>query len=332
MDIAYPSAPGHDRQEWEHPVPSLPFPFYEGYRAGVPYVPSPMRDADIVHIHSVFALGAAGAVLSRYRDLPLVLTYHTPFAEYTDYVSPSAMIADGLKEVLKRYERFILNRANIITTPSATTRRVLQDKIGTLTDIEVVSNGVDISIFEPVDDTKIRQRHDLSGQLIGYTGRHGVEKELGTIIDIAEELPQDVTVVFGGDGPDRSRLEAVANTSPVDVRFLGFLPRDELPAFYSMLDVFVFPSPVETEGLVAMEAIACGTPVVGVAEGALPETIKQGRTGLTFPYDDIKAAAAQIETITNDIEWFRDQCLDERQQLDVHNTLNSLSELYSSIS
>ncbi len=79
----------------------------------------------------------------------------------------------------------------------------------------------------------------------------------------------------------------------MDVRFLGFLERDELAAFYSALDVFAFPSPVETQGLVALEANACGTPVVGANAGALSNTIVAGETGYHFESGDIEGIRAR---------------------------------------
>jgi len=86
MDVIYPRS-DHDPGDGEYPVRSLPFPFYDGYRLGMPQVPSAVHGADVVHAHTPFSLGMAGHRLARKIDAPLVASYHTPTAEYAEYVS-----------------------------------------------------------------------------------------------------------------------------------------------------------------------------------------------------------------------------------------------------
>ncbi|MEF8774544.1 MAG: glycosyltransferase, partial [Halobacteriales archaeon] len=116
-----------------------------------------------------------------------------------------------------------------------------------------------------------------------------------------------------------------------DVRFLGFLDREELPAFYTALDVFAFPSPVETQGLVALEANACGTPVVGCNEGALADTIEDGETGYHYPGGDPGAFAAAIERAIDDADRLRGTCLDRREDLSVEKSVEQLADLYDDL-
>jgi len=104
---------------------------------------------------------------------------------------------------------------------------------------------------------------------------------------VAATAELDVGVVLAGDGPARADLQARA-ADRENVRFLGFLDREELATFYSTLDVFAFPSPVETQGLVALESIACGTPVVAVDSGALSESIDDGTSGYHYQPGDIE--------------------------------------------
>ncbi len=129
--------------------------------------------------------------------------------------------------------------------------------IGLDTTVTVVPNGVDTTAFAPMprtsaSDTTSRMVHSWA------TPAATVTRNLDEIVTACEGL--DVTVVFAGDGPARESLEATAEHSDADVRFLGFLDRVELPELYSALDVFAFPSPVETQGLVALEANAAGRP------------------------------------------------------------------------
>ncbi|MUV89024.1 glycosyltransferase, partial [Halapricum sp. CBA1109] len=194
----------------------------------------------------------------------------------------------------------------------------------------VVPNGVDTDIFRPVDTEEFREKYDLGeGPLVGYTGRHGFEKCLTDILDATAGM--DATVVFGGDGPAREELEARAERRDRDVRFLGFLDREELPAFYSVLDVFAFPSPVETQGLVALEANSCGTPVVGVDSGALSDTIDDGVTGYHYPRGDIDAFRRLLERALDERERLSENCLDTRDTNSVEHAVDRLCSVYAQV-
>jgi glycosyltransferase involved in cell wall biosynthesis len=141
----------------------------------------------------------------------------------------------------------------------------------------------------------------------------------------------DVTVLFGGDGPARESLEAQARAVDADVRFLGFLDRAELPAFYSALDVFAFPSPVETQGLVALEANACGTPVVGADAGALSNTVDDGETGYHFESGDVSGFRAAIERALDERERLRETCLARREAVSVERAVEKLADVYAAV-
>lgn len=331
MEVVYPNAKAYTPRTWEHPVASVPFPFYEGYRMAPPWIPRSVSAPDVVHIHSVFTLGIAGLFLARKCNLPLVATYHTPMKKYARYVAPGSRTTDLLKAVLERYERVVLERADVVTAPSRVTKSFLRDELGVTNRVAVVSNGINLELFSPVEANEFREHHQLSGPVIGYTGRHGVEKNIEAIFAATDQIEQDVTVAIGGDGPHHEKLRKASERYDVDIRFLRFLPRDQLPEFYSAIDIFAFPSPVETEGIVAMEAIACGTPVVGVNAGALPETITAGETGYLYEQGDISSFAATLETALSTRSDLRDSCLRHREVLGVKRTLDKLAELYADI-
>ncbi|WP_435097419.1 glycosyltransferase [Halarchaeum sp. P4] len=327
MDVVYPDA-DYDPEPGEHPVASLDFPFYEGYRVAVPYVPRGVVTPDVVHAHSPFSVGVAGYRYARTHDAPFVVSYHTPTSEYVEYVAPD-ILTPPLERVSERWERWFLERADLVLAPSERTCEHVRD-LGVATPTEALSNGVDVEFFAPTDAGEFRERHDLpDGPLVGYTGRHGYEKRLRDLVDAAADL--DATVVFGGDGPARDDLEARAHEVGADVRFLGFLEREELPAFYSALDVFAFPSPVETEGLVALEANACGTPVVGADAGALVETIDDGETGYHFPVGDVAAFRDAIRRALAEVASLSETCLERREEVSVSRAIDQLEAAYARV-
>ncbi|AZH24974.1 glycosyltransferase family 4 protein [Haloplanus aerogenes] len=332
MDVVYPRTDGYAARVGEYPVRSLPFPFYPGFRIGIPWIPRRVRDVDIVHAHTPFAVGLAGLRLARTRDCPFVASYHTPTAEYADYVAPGDAVETLLERGSERYERWFLDRADAILAPSDATAAHLTDEVGVETPVTVIPNGIDTERFRPVDAEAFRARHGLddADTLIGYTGRHGYEKRLGDLVDAAAEL--DATVVFGGDGPARSELEQRAVERGVDARFLGFLDREELPAFYSALDAFVFPSPVETQGLVALEANACGTPVVGANDGALADTVEDGVTGYHFETGDVASLRQSIRRTLAERDELRRSCLDRRERHGVDRAVDRLTDVYERLS
>jgi len=327
MPIVYPRA-DYDSGPSEYAARSLPFPFYDGYRMALPATPDEVLngDVDVVHAHTPFGLGLAGLRFANRHDHPFVASYHTPTAEYASYVVPDA--ATGLvRSASERWERWFLDHADLVLTPSERTRDHVWD-LGVDAPVEPLPNGVDVEQFRPTDPTEFLARHDLDGDrpLVGYTGRHGYEKCLPDLLAAADGL--EATVVFGGDGPAREDLEAEARERDVDVRFLGFLDREELAAFYSALDAFAFPSPVETEGLVALEANACGTPVAGVNAGALAETVDDGETGYHYERGDVDGFRDAIERTLDERERLTENCLARRDAISVERAIDQLEELY----
>lgn len=329
MPIVYPADGAYRADDREYPVPSVPFPFYRGFRFGWPRVPDGVRQAapEVVHAHTPFTLGLAGRRLAGCRDLPLVASYHTPASEYAAYISDA--FAGAIRRAADRYEQWYFGDADAVVVPSETAAS--QVHAGD-TPVYVVSNGVDTDRFRPVDAGSIaafRQQHGLAGEpLVGYTGRHGHEKRLEDLL--AATIDLDCDVVIAGDGPARPELQRRA-VSREDVTFLGFLDREELPAFYATLDVFAFPSPIETQGLVALEAIACGTPVVAVDAGALSETVIDGETGYHYSPDDVDAFSAALRRAIVEREALSESCLRHRESLSVDHSIDDLIQVYENL-
>jgi glycosyltransferase involved in cell wall biosynthesis len=331
MDVVYPGSDDYTPDDGEYPVRSLPFPFYEGFRLGMPRIPDDVEDVDVVHAHTPFALGLSGLRLARREDIPFVASYHTPTGEYASYITSVESVEDRIEGLSERYEQWFFDHADTVITPSTVTKDYLLNTLGVDTDVTVISNGVDTERFQPVDADDFREKYDLDGPLVGYTGRHGYEKCLGDIVDAVAEADVDATLVFGGDGPARESLERRAENRGVDARFLGFLPREELPAFYSVLDAFLFPSPVETQGIVALEANACGTPVVGVDSGALADTVDDGVTGYHFEPGDIDGFAAALRRTLAERERLSENCLASREEISVGHAVDELAAVYERV-
>ena len=328
VDVVYPEAEGYEPREFEYPVQSIGVPFYREHRLGRPSTPTDLSPSDIVHLHSPFTMGLAGLRYANRIDVPTVASYHTILAERVDRFVTAPSVSAVCQRACHRYEKGFYDAVDLVTTPTPSARRYVQRQISPDTEIRVVSNGIDIRLFRPVDPSDLKSRYGIDSQqpLVGYTGRHSPEKRLSELIEATAGM--DVTLVLGGDGPSRRTLEAHAEAVDCEAVFLGFLDRSEVPAFYSMLDVFAFPGRIETQGLVALEANACGTPVVAVDRGALAHTVVDGQTGYHYPPGDIAAFSTAIERTITEAGRLRDNCLRRRELVSVQHTLNQLRVLY----
>ncbi len=330
MAVVYPDTVTRSAEADEYPVPSAPFPFYQGFRFAAPTIPDAVKalDPEIVHAHTPFMLGLTARYLAADLNVPLVASYHTPAKEYAEYISDA--LAGSIRWGADRYERWFFEGADAVVVPSQTAAEAIGD---IRTPVHVVSNGVDTTLFRPIDPatvTAFRNKYGLpAGPLVGYTGRHGHEKRLNDILAATDCI--DAEVVIAGDGPMRETLEQRA-ASRDDVSFIGFLGRDELPTFYTALDAFAFPSPVETQGLVALESIVCGTPVVAAAAGALTETVSAGDTGAHFEPGNITAFRDAIGRVLDDSEELPTQLEQRRKALCIGNSIDKLQAVYDSAS
>lgn len=240
------------------------------------------KGIDLVHIHTPFTLGVAALSASRKEKLPAVGTFHTLLSEYTHYVSESLpdrfmnLFVRGIwKYVIEFYSRF-----EILTVPSAPIKEMLSEK--GLENIHVLPNAVDIEHYRPAGEPK-----NGSPKLL-FVGRIGKEKRLEVLVGAApriiKEYP-DAEFVVVGEGEHRGYYEDLAEDSGVGdwFDFRGHIPEGELIREYQSCDVFVIPSDTETQGLVALEAMACGSPVVGANARGLRYTISHGSDGFLFP-------------------------------------------------
>lgn len=181
--------------------------------------------------------------------------------------------------------------------------------------------------FEPVEDGDFRRRYDPdNGPLISYTGRHGYRKRLDGLVWAAADL--DATPAFSDDGPACDELSALADDLGVDVRFLGSLSCEELPTFYSTLDVSCFPSLVEIQGFVALEANARGMPVVGVNESTLESTTLNGVTGCRYEFGDLDGFRREIRRALAKYEELNARRPDRRDEVSVDRSIDRFIVLH----
>jgi glycosyltransferase involved in cell wall biosynthesis len=275
-------------------LPSLPFPPYPDIRLAAPMYGAVSRairrfQPDLVHCETEFVVGRLGQIASRRRDIPLVSSYHTDFSRYTvAYGMP--WLRDAVSSYIGRFHR----RSRRAYTPSEPAREDLM-RLG-VPDVEVWGRGVDIDHFHPSRrSAPLRTALGLDGKFaFVYVGRLAPEKSVDTILRafrLARELvPGDMLrLVIAGTGPSN---EALVASAPEGVNFLGHVDRRRrLPILYASADAFVFASLTETLGLVVLEAMASGLPVVAAPAGGVADHLSDGTNGLAYPAGDAEAMA-----------------------------------------
>jgi len=254
-------------------------------------------DADVIDSH--FALYAVGPLLTRsLRGRPLVTHFHGPWAR-EHLGGPGSPVAHAKRFV----ERAVYAHSKELIVLSAAFRRILLEDYGVAPwHVHVVPPGVDLKTFRVGDSGEARRALELShSSWVAFTARRLVPRMgIDVLLDAWQSFARsrdDVLLLVAGEGPERERLEkrveelAIANT----VRFTGKLTDEELVAHYQAADVCVVPSlALEGFGLVMLEALACGTPVIGTDVDGLGETLARLEPDLVVPRGDSVALAERF--------------------------------------
>jgi glycosyltransferase involved in cell wall biosynthesis len=244
---------------------------------------------DLIHIQTPFVAHYAGLKAARKLGLPVLATYHTLFEEYIQHYA-SFLPSGWLRGQARGLSRRQCNALDAVVVPSTAMQQRLQD-YGVKTPMHVLPTGIPLSQFARGDGIAFRFRHGiLSTRPVAlFVGRVAHEKNIGFLLDAlvhVRNLRPDVLLVIAGEGPAMDELKARVKLLGLrdSVQFIGYLDRaQELPDCYAAADVFVFASRTETQGLVLLEAMAAGLPVVALAEMGTIDILASGRGSISPP-------------------------------------------------
>lgn len=262
-------------------------------------------DFDLVHIHTPFLAHRAGVRWARRHGLPCVETYHTLFEEYFHHYLPF-LPKPWLAAAARMISRKECDGVTAVIAPSSAMKQALLS-YGVSSPIHIIPTGLRLADFSNCDGPAFRARHDIAPgrPVMAYVGRVAFEKNLDFLLQVTDHVRRnlpDVLFVIAGEGPARASLErAVAKRGLAgNVRFVGYLERrTELPACYCAADAFVFASKTETQGLVLLEAMALGVPVVGLAEMGTRDVLQEGQ-GCRIAPDDVAGFARVLTPLLTD--------------------------------
>ncbi len=298
-------------------------------------------------LHTNYWLSAwAGLQLQKSHGIQLVHTNHSLGAVKYQSVPHKPAIANTRLAV----EQEILEQANCVVATSPQEQECLQSLVSPRGQIEVIPCGADVLNFRLLPKSEFRSQLGFQPQdkVVLYVGRFDPRKGIDTLVRACALLQAQGTehlklVIVGGsspelpDGQERLRIEALVAELGLQEStiFAGRIGHDLLPFYYTAADVCVIPSHYEPFGLVAIEAMACGTPVVASAVGGLSFTVVQEETGLLVPPQDSTAFAQAIDRILSNELWSRK--LRQQASLNVNKRFSwsgvaiQLSELYRHI-
>ncbi len=277
-------------------VPTVSVRFiYDGKPWGLP-LPRVLKylddfQPDLVHVVNPFVLGIAGVWGAVKRRYPLVASYHTNIARYAEFYHLGAS-----KPIIWAILRGLHNRAQINLATSLAVQQELSEH--GIQRVDLWRRGVDLGQFDPSHRSPAMRERMTQGhndRLIAvYVGRVALEKGLDRLNGIFAGHP-DLHLCLVGDGPARGQLEDRFRGKPVT--FLGTLHGSELAQAYASADFFIFPSTTETLGLVLLEAMASGLPIVAAEARPTHELVDQSGAGALFSAEDRHGLSKAVDQI-----------------------------------
>ena len=283
-------------------VSGIPLPLYPELKLAIPRPSLKLVlekfKPDLIHVVNPAVLGLGGIYYAKVLNIPLVASYHTHLPQYLHHYGLGAL--EGLLwELLKLGH----NQAQLnLCTSTAMVETLIDHDIER---VDLWQRGVDTEMFQPyLVCQKMRcQRHAMrtrlsqgypDAPLLLYVGRVSAEKQIDEIKPVLEAIP-DARLAIVGDGPHREAMET--HFAGTNTHFVGYLQGLELAAAFASSDAFIFPSRTETLGLVLLEAMAAGCPVVAARSGGIPDIVTDGVNGYLFDPADARGAVIATQKL-----------------------------------
>ncbi len=316
-------------------VTAMPLPLYPELKLGLPgpAVSDKLEEfkPDLIHVVNPAVLGLGGIWLAKTNNIPLIASYHTHLPKYLEHYG-MGMLEPLLWELLKAAH----NQALLNLCTSTAMVNELEEK--GIQRTALWQRGVDTSNFRPeLRSDKMREKlfgkYQKTDSLLIYVGRLSAEKQIERIKPVLDNIP-GACLALVGDGPYRGQLEKIFKNTQTS--FIGYLSGEELASAYASGDIFLFPSSTETLGLVLLEAMAAGCPVIGANKGGIPDIIDDGINGCLYNPDEkdngersLIEATKKILVDKNKRETMRKEARKEAEKWDWNQATLQLQKYYS---
>ena len=243
----------------------------------------------VIHSQHPILMGDLAVEFARDLNVPLVFTFHSSYDEYARLYAPVVADLAGLitEQIVKRY----LEKCTHIVAPTPSVRDLIYREYTADVPVTVVPTPVDLSQYHDLEPQRIRKELGLGdAKLLLYVGRLATEKNLDFLLRAFVRITakqSQVYLLLVGKGPREEQLRQMVSEFGLGERiiFTGPVPRNEVPHYAAAADLFVFPSLADTQGLVLIEAMAAGTPVVALESPGPADVLSDGG-GLLVPHQE----------------------------------------------
>lgn len=265
---------------------------------------------DVIHINSEWVIGYFGAMFAHHYKVPFVFTFHTMWEDYlVNYVN---FLPDfSLRKIGRSVVKFYLKRADLIIAPTEKISSVVHE-YGIQKQVEILPTGIpdNLEKFSLIRQTALglqlsKKCPQIKGKkILLFVGRIVKEKNLSFLFDVLESVQKKfpkAALLFVGGGPYLEDLQELAAERKLSksVAFAGYVPSPDLVYFYKMAQVFVFPSKTETQGLVTVEAMLSGLPVVAIGEMGTVDVMQGDHGGFMVKDDVAEFSERVVELLKN---------------------------------
>ena len=276
---------------------------------------------DILHINSEWLVGYFGAMYAHHRKVPCIFTFHTLWEDYIQNYAP--ILREKIsKKIGRDIVKFYLKTANHILAPTPQTAQTVR-KYGIDTPVELLPTGIPDSMFKVDTGAVEKMREEVFSRfpqlkdrkILLFAGRVAKEKNLPFLLPVLKRVNQlletsasasdgaskGAALLVAGDGNFMQELKDLVEQQQLaqDVFYLGYVERDDLASLYHLADVFTFPSKTETQGLVTVEAMAAGLPVVAIGEMGTLDVMQGDNGGFMVP-EDVEIFSQKVYQLLSD--------------------------------
>ncbi len=315
-------------------VPTYPlfdFPPYETALASTMAHVITNQKLDILHLHYAIP-HASAAYFARQilrktgQDIPFITTLHG-----TD------ITLVGRDATYAPVVAFSINESDAITAVSDNLREETLRSFNIEKEIHVIHNFVDVKRFHQSDKNHFKQMLAPEGErILAHVSNFRTVKRVPDVVNIFAEVKKSIPakLLMIGDGPERQTVEELARSMGLynDIRFLG--KQEQISEILSIADLFILPSATESFGLSALEAMACGVPVISTNAGGLPEINIQGKTGFMSEVgntSDMAANALKILSDDNTLHHFKKAALAQARRFEKQHIIPQYEQLYKDV-
>lgn len=240
------------------------------------------KNFDVIHMHHPMMMGKAARYLSKKYEVPLVFTYHTRYEQYLHYVGLS-----GLGGLMPPYLRHCTTPCDLVIAPTLLMKKYLEE-ISVKPPISVLPTGLLPDSFLPDEEkaaqlrrTFLQERKYLFVSVARLAKEKNVEFLIRSVKLIKEKRGSDFKLLLVGGGPERKHLQRLAEElgAADEIIFVGEVPNEQIKNYCHAADLFLFASRSETQGIVLIESMAAGTPVLAVRATGTEDVVICGKNG-----------------------------------------------------